>query len=95
MTQSPEQAKSVYKYELNVGTTSHNMPMDARFLRAGNQREKIVLWFEVNPHSKWIEYRVFETAVTGGPVPAHGKYLDTVMLAEGGFVAHIYEIKPE
>jgi hypothetical protein len=90
---------TIWKFPLpSHGGASVKMPKGARILSVQNQGEHPTLWAMVNPSEQVEkEHRHFFVAMTGHPlgrhVDAHDTFLGTVQLAEGAFVAHVFEVK--
>jgi hypothetical protein len=91
--------KQVWKYPLDKAVltlTTHSMPVGARILSATNQREMICIWAEVDSSTKNLENRTFEIVATGTGMAAGFSvrhFIDTVLMADGEFVFHIYEVE--
>tara|TARA_R110000737_G_scaffold271423_2_gene278490 strand:- start:429 stop:713 length:285 start_codon:yes stop_codon:yes gene_type:complete len=90
--------KSVFKYELSAanssGVTKVSAPFGAKFLYAGNQKENICVWAEVDDEEELIVYE-FEVFGTGHDTCQNEgfnkEYLGTVILSGGSYVFHIYQ----
>jgi hypothetical protein len=79
----------IFKYPLRMGLTEVQMPVGARFLAFGMQREDPVLWAEVEPGEPTVT-RTFDIYPTGFTVPKGWEWRGTVQ--DGPFVWHLYEL---
>lgn len=77
-----------------------SLPVGAKVLSVGNQREQLCLWFEVNTTKDLPKTRhYFRTAGTGHPVNVPhpidavkvGRFVGTVFFSDGELVFHVYE----
>jgi len=86
---------SVYKYEITDSSSGVYMPEGASVLKIGAQYEKICVWALVDLNTlKGPEIkRNFKAFGTGHPIKEVENlvYYDTVMLAGGQLVFHIFE----
>lgn len=83
--------RNIYKWNLNVGETRIEMCKNAEILSVQEQHGSIVLWALIEETSPLSE-RVFVVRTTGLPMTKDpGKYVGTVQLDEGYFVAHVFE----
>ena len=98
--------KTIHKYSIPGPELSDvitfDMPTDAKVLSVGNQRECLCIWAEVetdtiDPKNKakpMMSVRLFRVAGTGHPLEVGlplGRFIGTVMFANGSLVFHIYE----
>lgn len=86
------------KLPTTSGARSMLVPKHARILSVQAQREEISIWFEFSEADREdLTPRFFATIETGEPFRTpSGKrleFLDTVQLAGGYYVLHIYELK--
>lgn len=82
----------IYKYNLQVGISTINLPKNSKILHFNNQHNFPVIWCSVPSEEKSTEKRIFHMAVTGGFEPENSQYIGTVLFEDGAFVAHLYEI---
>lgn len=84
----------VYKYALGDApniTIRLQLPMSARLLAVGAQREDVVVWAELDVDAPCVE-RLFQMVFTGQHVPdARKSYIGTTTLHDGT-VYHVYEV---
>lgn len=83
--------QTIYKYAINPGKFTLDLPGRANFLSVGMQETGPQMWFEVEPDLPKTQ-RHFTAVPTGGEVPHPRKYLGTVHGVEGWMVFHIYEV---
>lgn len=85
----------VLKYALPIhGHAVIEMPEGAEIISVRNQREQITLWATAK-NERHSEKRDLYVAMTGEPVHfinAEPRFLDTVLLDGGNYVAHVFEI---
>lgn len=85
---------AIWKFGLNAERTiaaTFDIPAGAKFLATANQHEGVAIWFEVDPAAD-TEARTFRLVLTGeSPVP-NSTHLGTVLLDQGAFVVHLYEV---
>ncbi len=83
----------IFKYEIPpVYHAEVSLPKDAEILFVGNQNEKVCLWARVEENAP-LETRRFIIAYTGHIVESDElKYLNTVLLSNGNFVFHVFEV---
>lgn len=88
-------ARYIYKYELESLSTTLNLPLGSKVLSVKNQRNRVVLYVEVDGDSEesmLLEKRTFIGVLTGGVVPnIQLQFIDTVLLHNDSFVLHVYE----
>lgn len=96
-----ERRKVVYEYTFDPSqvkpdtcTISKHMPKDAQFLRAGVRRGLIALWYKIEgDNSERIVEKIFRCVPTARAyVHPSDEYLGTVLLSDGYFVLHIFEV---
>lgn len=89
--------KAIFKYALPTrGPRELVLPMGARILSVANQYEKVIaLWAEVDPKATQTETRRFYVAMTGEEfvISPSSVFIGTVLLADGSYVAHVYEVR--
>lgn len=84
--------KVIYKYELRELVNHIQLPVGAKILSAGGQRDTIQLWAEVDPNQKVTEQRTFRVAPTGDQYPDGERTLiSLVMLNQGNYIFHVFE----
>lgn len=86
--------QKIFKYQLaNHGVRHIEMPIDAVILSVREQNNIACLWALVDT-SKQLENRVFDIYVTGEEitVPEQKRFIGTVLLNNGDFVVHVFEI---
>ena len=90
----------VFKYELPntlapIEQFTLDLPRRAKFLKAGVQHGNPVAWFQCEENDE-IEKRHFVEIGTGVDYVVgedyDAKYLDTITMASGALIWHIYEI---
>ena len=88
-------SKTIYKYDLAIGSNIRTMPKGAIIIHVGNQAETLTIWVEVDPRQP-EEARHFLTIGTGHPIPPNDTlmYIGTALFAGGSLVWHVYEIMP-
>lgn len=86
--------KTIWKFELEPGTTAMNLHKGAEILTIQTQRETPCMWVLLDPNEE-TEKRYFEIFGTGGPVPSNDgyerKYINTFQLSGGSLVFHLFE----
>jgi len=88
---------TVYKYDLTMSEVNDivhfDMPAGARILSAGNQRERLCVWAEVDPARRPVSRR-FRVAGTGHPLklPVNAVFVGTVLFMHGELVLHVYDL---
>lgn len=87
--------KTIWKYPLEIRDMQHiEIPRTAKILCAKVQRGRICVWAQVNRASKEREF-TFYVVGTGNHLPfENASYLDTVFMAGGELVWHIYYDTP-
>ena len=84
---------TIHKFPLQIRPIQIiEVPQGAEFLSVHNQDELIAVWFRCDP-SKPTEYRTMLIIMTGSaaPPPEQSRFIGTVLLDHGTFVAHIFE----
>ena len=71
------------KHELQVGVQPHPI---GRVLSVGEQRNRLVCWTD----STQVGGGVIEALMTGQDAPTDARFVGTVLLDGGMFVAHVY-----
>lgn len=93
----------IHKYTIEpAGPTRVAMPKDAKVLSVANQNEAVVVWAsheipddQLSSDPADYTYKVFWAVPTGQPFPNDPvTFLGTAQLANGRYVAHIFEMKP-
>jgi hypothetical protein len=86
--------KVIHKYQLQFNdTVSVQMPRGAKVLSAKEQYGSIYVWAEVDPDEPVFTTRTFRMHGTGhGHDAENNVFIDTVMMREGAFVLHIFEL---
>ena len=88
--------ETIYKYPLEVADEQLvTLPLHAKILSVKNQREKLVMYAEVDSETI-VTYRVRIYIIgTGNPrhVPKGAIFLNTVIMAGGNLVWHVYAKK--
>jgi hypothetical protein len=85
---------TIYKFTLpSHGVAEIEIPRHARLLSVQNQRGQITLWAAVTIPAP-VEKRRFLIATTGNALHAApaDRFLGTVQLHNGDFVAHVFEV---
>lgn len=82
--------KTIRKYELEItDEQTIKMPIRSKFLHAGDQNNRLVIWCDVDTDTKMTS-RTYLVIGTGSPLPEYGIYLATVQMPNG-LVWHILE----
>lgn len=83
----------IFKYHINIpGSDIIEMPEGSEILYVGNQYNSVFLWAKVDSTRK-LTKRKFIVCNTGDDLPANTKkFLGTVLLNEGSYVLHIFEL---
>lgn len=88
--------KSVWKYELQLGCTTLDMPAGAVILTAGAQGNTLSAWVEVDPDQEETESRTISVFGTGQKIAEEPgeklRYVATALV--GNYVWHVYERLP-
>jgi hypothetical protein len=83
--------RTIWKYPLQIGRNTIQMPAGARVLTVQSQAGTPCLWALVFPHQEQ-EARVFDLYGTGHPMPANcGEYVGTVQDYGGQLIWHIFD----
>ncbi len=87
--------KTIWKYDLKIGSNKIYMPIGAEILTVQMQNDLPVMWALLNPESP-KKNRVIQAFGTGWdidcPVGTDRKYIGTIQLDEFGLVYHFFEI---
>lgn len=87
--------RSIWKYELpRSGPAVIEMPARSEVLSVANQDGHLVLWALVYTAAPTVK-RDFYVALTGGDEPLDmrsGDFIGSVLLADGRFVVHVFEV---
>lgn len=94
----------VYKYTLSsqldkqrvmmpVGAKIVHVDTQVSFYESGESGHVFVLWAEVEVDSK-REERYFRIYATGETFEYEGTHLGTIVMGDGQFVWHVYEVAP-
>lgn len=84
--------KTIWKVDLNpTGKQFLRLPVGSLFLKADMQYGLLKGWFLVDPDEP-IKNVTVEAVMTGGQVPPHASWLDTVLLQNGSYVIHLFEV---
>jgi len=90
----------IYKYELPIGDTHLELPIEANVLSVQEQNGKVCMWVQ-HDTSYVKETRKFVVFATGQKLPSdlfilsRLAFLDTVQLMNGALVFHVYEVMGE
>jgi len=87
--------KIIYKYPINtLGYTAITLPINYKILKIAEQRQSINLWAEIDTDQ--TEFSSVGLLIVGTghefELPSSAEYLDTVFIAQGNLVYHIYKI---
>ena len=86
--------KTIWKFELQPGTTAMNLHKGAEILTIQTQRETPCMWVLLDPEEP-TEKRYFEIFGTGHTMPeGDRKYINTFQLSGGSLVLHLFETEP-
>lgn len=91
--------KVIYKYTLapDPGVTGIKVRDKAKIIHVAAQGDKIALWYEVDTREALMNLD-FIIYLTGQEFDkdfeGRQRYISTVLFADGGYVVHLYEIKP-
>lgn len=67
------------------------LPGDAQIMHAAMQHGFPTLWYHCDPDAP-KEPRTIRMALTGGEWVQNGRYLGTLLMADGAFVYHLFEV---
>jgi hypothetical protein len=87
-------AKQIWKYQIVLkvdGVFWLDMPKGARILKLALQKGKPTLWAMVDINAN-TETRKFNLYLTGSPIVDEEEYIGSVLLDDGDFVLHLFEI---
>ena len=82
--------KNIFKYQLQRGGQTFQMPSGAQILSAQFQRGELCLWALVDERAK-LEMRSFVVLGTGQPTTLNLRHISTVQSDDQSFVWHIFE----
>ena len=87
--------EAIWKFQIEVtGEQILSVPKGTKLIACQNQQETIQMWGIVNPDEKGTERRHIRMYTTGQHYEKiEGKYLTSVQLRGGNFVAHLFEVK--
>lgn len=80
---------TIWKFELELGTTYVKMPLAAKVLCCQQQHDDTCIWVQCDPKAD-LEIRKFSVIVTGGNLTGNEKYIGTFQ--DGRYVGHVFEI---
>lgn len=85
---------TIHKFAIHhTGISEVVMPRFARVISAHAQYNSIKIWAIVTPGQE-MDARRFAVLVTGDNEDVgHGKYIGTVLLYDGEYVAHVFELE--
>jgi len=88
--------KKIYKYKLQITDKQQvQMPKDSLLLSVHRVGEDLCLYALVDPNTPQVDIRHIEVVGTGNPIKydmgIERKFLGTVVLLDGKFVAHVFE----
>ena len=85
---------AVFKYILETADISTvKMPMGAKILSVGAQRQNICVWALVDPSIEEEEVHGFRIFGTGHPMPEDpGLFLGSVHMDNSRFIFHVFKI---
>lgn len=92
---------TIWKYVLPVNsitasfTTTHSIPIGAKFLNLREQHGDIAMWFEVDPQAAQERrgFQLFGTGIQAQGLSEGLEYRGTAIFVEGQLVLHVYEVK--
>lgn len=88
---------TIYKYILpaHSSVVSLSMPEESTVLSIAEENNSISMWVQVDTYKSRID-KEFVIALTGSELPAKaGKFLGTVLLDGGVFVAHVFSTEKD
>jgi hypothetical protein len=86
----------IYKYPIEiVDFQKVTLPLNAKILTAQMQGRTLCLWAQVEERNTSTEERSIEVFGTGHPMSQtlNRKYINSVQMADGAFVWHVFEIE--
>jgi hypothetical protein len=85
---------TIWKFALAIKDEQEiGMPAGAEVLSVHAQYGAICLWALLNPDAA-VEQRTFRIHGTGHLVLEPGRFLGTVLMGDGDFVWHVFEVRP-
>lgn len=82
--------KTIWKYELELGSQTLELPQGAQPLSVAVQQGGVMLWALVTPEAPTCYRRVYVVG-TGHELPEDlGSYVGTVLLTGGALVFHVF-----
>lgn len=87
-------AKTIYKYEIQLGRNEVKMPKGAQILTCQMQGETLNVWAIVSPNSGYAEeIKVITVYGTGHPLPNSMSAVDWIATVQDSpYVWHVFEI---
>lgn len=86
--------KVVYKYVMDASEVSFTLSQINKLLKVSSQNNRIFFWFLCNLDDSREVNRTFVLKTTGSYFDDKNlKYIDTVLVDNDNFVAHIFEKK--
>lgn len=82
----------VYKFALELGLTTIQMPVGAKILKVALQYGEPVLWAQAPNVFIGYEQRQIVVAGTGHLITTNVKYIDTVLMEDDQLVLHFFEV---
>lgn len=86
---------SVWKYKIEYTEyVTITIPSAARILCAKVQEDGVYIWVLVSVDAERVErtFRILKTGETSNNAPGELHYIDTILLAGGKLVYHIFEV---
>ncbi|MEC7161165.1 MAG: hypothetical protein VXW57_05065 [Pseudomonadota bacterium] len=84
--------ETVFKYPVQLGAFSMDMPAGARVLHVDMQGAEPVMWARVNPSADIVRRR-FYCAATGETLPRNaGGWIGTLKMQGGALIFHVFEM---
>ena len=87
--------KTIWKFPLEITDSQIiELPSDYNIIGVYNQKEKLVLYLEVDPDSPKKDY-LFEIFGTGHPIPeikGYRTFIGTCLFNDGDLVFHVYSV---
>lgn len=83
--------KKIFKYTLPAGGWGTlSLPPGSRLLSAREQFGAVVLYAEVDPAAAASHNLRVHVVLTGDVAPEGAEFIDTIMMAGGEYVVHVY-----
>ncbi len=88
-------ANTIYKFELSIGTTQIELPINAKIVDVQVQYEKPCIWVLLNPTEKMKEIHLIKIFGTGHLIREIDGlvYIGTFQLYGGSFIGHAFALK--